>query len=417
VALPIRLLAEPRRMRQMLVEKEYTEGRTTFLSADVEHYSGDKKQISANLPVFYNPRMRLNRDISVLLLSGYLEDNKIESMCEPLTGSGVRTLRYLNECSGDFSATLFDANPAAVETATKNIKRLGFEKRAKVVKGDAKLLLMTESREKRFDYVDVDPFGTPAPYLNASIQSISPYGGLLALTATDMPVLCGAYPKVAMRRYGGFSIRAPFVHELAVRLLEAIAFRIAGLNDSSMDPVAILSTDHYVRTWVKIKADRKKSNRQADNLGMIRYCQGCMRTQTIPLEARYEQIDFEHDIKDCKGPIRVAGPLWIGNLFDSKILKKTNTVFEKDDASIYHKRVPRILEEMIEENALMTYPYIDIHVLCDLYNLTPPKNKHVIEFLRNAGHKVARTHFKPTAIRTDASVIDVKSAILELAGR
>jgi tRNA (guanine26-N2/guanine27-N2)-dimethyltransferase len=416
VAYPIGLLAEPRRNHQMIVEKEYTEGRTTFLSADVEHYSGDKKQISANLPVFYNPRMRLNRDISVLLLSGYLEDNRIESMCEPLTGSGVRTLRYLNECPGDFSATVFDANPAAVETASKNIKRLGFEKRARVVKGDAKLLLMTESREKRFDYVDVDPFGTPAPYLNASIQSINPTGGLLALTATDMPVLCGAYPKVAMRRYGGFSIRAPFVHELAVRLLEAIAFRIAGLNDYSITPVAILSTDHYVRTWVKIIADRKKSNRQSDNLGIIRYCQGCMRTQTIPLEVKHEQIDFEHDIKDCKGPVREAGPLWIGSLFDSKILKKTITLFEKDDANIYHKRVQRVLEEMQEECTLIEYPYIDLHALCDLYNLAPPKNRDVIEYLRNAGHRVVRTHFKPTAIRTDASLVEVKTAISELIG-
>jgi tRNA (guanine26-N2/guanine27-N2)-dimethyltransferase len=232
-----------------------------------------------------------------------------------------------------------------------------------------------------------------------------------------MPVLCGAYPKVAMRRYGGFSIRSPFVHELALRLLQAIAFRIAGLNDCSVTPVAVLSTDHYVRTWVKIKADRKKSNRQADNLGIIQYCQGCMRTQTLPLKARHEEVHFVHDKKDCKGPVREAGPLWIGNLFDSKILKKTHDMFEKDDASIYHKRVPRILEEMMEEHVLIMYPYIDIHVVCDLYNLTPPKNRDVIEYLKNAGYKVARTHFKPTAIRTDASVNDVKSAITELGRR
>ena len=400
----------------MIVEREYTEGRTTFLSADVEHYSGDKKQISASLPVFYNPRMQLNRDISVLFLAGYLESNRISLMCEPLTGSGVRTLRYLNECTRDFSAIMFDTNPTAVETAIKNIKRLGFEKRAKVLKGDAKLLLMTESRDVRFDYVDVDPFGTPAPYLNASIQSISPNGGLLALTATDMPVLCGSYPKVAMRRYGGFSIRAPFVHELAIRLLEAIAFRITGLNDCSITPVAVLSTDHYVRTWIKIKADRKKSNRQADNLGVIRYCQGCMKTQTIPLQARHEPTVFEHDIKDCKGPVREAGPLWIGDLYDSKILKKTMAAFEREDADIYHKRVARILEEMNEECDLMEYPYIDLHALCDLQNLTPPKNRDVIEYLKNAGHRVARTHFRPTAIRTDASITDVKTALSELVG-
>ena len=134
----------------MTIEKEYTEGQTTFLSADVEHYSENKKQPSTSLPVFYNPRMRLNRDLSVLFLSAYLEKHSIESMCEPLTGSGVRTLRYLNECHGDFHAKMFDANPLAVETARRNVENLNLGDRADVMHGDAKVLLLTESRGKRF---------------------------------------------------------------------------------------------------------------------------------------------------------------------------------------------------------------------------------------------------------------------------
>jgi len=401
----------------MTVEREYTEGRITFLSADVEHYSGDKKQITASLPVFYNSRMRLNRDISVLFLSAYLKDGKIDTMCEPLAGSGVRTLRYLKECPGNFTAKLFDVNPNAVEIAHKNIKSLNLEKRAEVIKGDAKILLLTESRNKRFDYVDVDPFGTPAPYLNAAIQSLNPDGGLLALTATDMPVLCGAYQKVALRRYGGFSVRAPFVHEIAVRLLEGFAFRVAGFNDCSITPLAVLSTDHYIRTWIIIEADRKKSNRQTENLGVIRFCEGCMQTQTIPQTLKYDEDVFEHAIPDCRGPIRVAGPLWIGDLFKIKQLKGAQEIFNQDDASHYHRRVPRILKEMIEENALVDIPFIDLHALCDLHNLTPPKNLDIIEYLKNAGYNVARTHFKPTAIRTDAPVGEVVSAIKNLMKR
>jgi len=401
----------------MTVEREYTEGRITFLSADVEHYSGDKKQITASLPVFYNSRMRLNRDISVLFLSAYLKDGKIDTMCEPLAGSGVRTLRYLKECPGNFTAKLFDVNPNAVEIAHKNIKSLNLEKRAEVIKGDAKILLLTESRNKRFDYVDVDPFGTPAPYLNAAIQSLNPDGGLLALTATDMPVLCGAYQKVALRRYGGFSVRAPFVHEIAVRLLEGFAFRVAGFNDCSITPLAVLSTDHYIRTWIIIEADRKKSNRQTENLGVIRFCEGCMQTQTIPQTLKYDEDVFEHAIPDCRGPIRVAGPLWIGDLFKIKQLKGAQEIFNQDDASHYHRRVPRILKEMIEENALVDIPFLDLHALCDLHNLTPPKNLDIIEYLKNAGYNVARTHFKPTAIRTDAPVGEVVSAIKNLMKR
>jgi tRNA (guanine26-N2/guanine27-N2)-dimethyltransferase len=398
----------------MTIEREYTEGRITFLSADVEHYSGDNKQITASLPVFYNPRMKLNRDISVLFLSAYLRDNRIEAMCEPLTGSGVRTLRYLTECPGDFTAKLFDVNPNAIDIARKNIRSLKLEKRAQVIKGDAKLLLLTESREKRFDSVDVDPFGTPAPYLNAAIQSLNPNGGLLALTATDMPVLCGAYQKVALRRYGGFSARTPFVHEIAVRLLEGFAFRVAGLNDCSITPLAVLSTDHYIRTWIKIEADRKKSNRQTENIGVIRFCEGCMQTQTLPQTSKYEETVFEHAVLSCKGPVRVAGPLWIGELFTIKQVRDAQEIFNQDDASYYHRRVPRILEEMIEETALIDRPFLDLHALCDLHSLTPPKNADITECLRNMGYNVTRTHFRPTAIRTNAPVAEVVAAIENL---
>ncbi len=398
----------------MTIEKEYTEGRTTFLSADVDHYSEDKKQPSASLPVFYNPRMRLNRDLSVLFLSAYMKKYPIKSMCEPLTGSGVRTLRYLNECLGDFRAKMFDANPLAVETARKNVENLELADRAEVMHGDAKLLLLTESRGKRFDFVDVDPFGTPAPYLNAAVQSLSPKGGLLAVTATDMPVLCGVYPKIALRRYGGFSTRAPFTHEIAIRLLNGLIYSIAGMNDCSMEPLVVLSTDHYVRTWVRIEANRTEANRQTSQLGAIHYCMGCMHTESIPVSRTFTTENFNHKKEGCAGPVKVAGPLWNGSLFSDEFLNDTYRIFEKDDHDIYHRRVPEILEKMVEESEYTDYPFIDIHALCDLHGFTPPKNLEVMDHLRTRGFGVARTHFKSTAIRTTASVKEMASSISEL---
>ncbi len=398
----------------MTIEKEYTEGQTTFLSADVDHYSENKKQPSTSLPVFYNPRMRLNRDLSVLFLSAYLEKHSIESMCEPLTGSGVRTLRYLNECPGDFHAKMFDANPLAVETARRNVENLNLGDRADVMHGDAKLLLLTESRGKRFDFVDVDPFGTPAPYLNAAIQSLSPKGGLLAVTATDMPVLCGVYPKIALRRYGGFSTRAPFTHEIAVRLLNGLVYSMAGLNDCSMEPLAVLSTDHYIRTWVRIEANRTEANRQTSQLGTIHYCLGCMHTESLPVMRTFKTESFEHKIENCKGPVKVAGPLWNGPLFSDEFLSDVLRMFEKEDQDIYHRRVPETIEKMIEESEYTDYPFIDIHALCDLHGLAPPKNRDVMEHLRNRGFNAVRTHFKSTAIRTTASVKEMTSSISEL---
>ncbi|MHA2395543.1 MAG: tRNA (guanine(10)-N(2))-dimethyltransferase [Candidatus Thorarchaeota archaeon] len=397
----------------MTVEREYTEGRTTFLSADVDHYSEDKKQPTASLPVFYNPRMRLNRDLSILFLSAYMENHPVELMCEPLTGSGVRTLRYLNECPGDFHAIMSDANPLAVETARRNVEALGFGDRADVIHGDAKVLLLTESRGKRFDFVDVDPFGTPALYLSAAIQSISPKGGLLAVTATDMPVLCGVYPKIALRRYGGFSARTPFTHEIAVRLLNGFIYSVAGSNDCSMEPLAVLSTDHYVRTWVRIEINRTESNRQASEVGIIRYCVGCMHSEVVPLSPKVRSIDFDHKIKGCTGPIRVAGPLWIGDLFKESYLNDAIKILESGDAEDYHRKAPEVLHKMLEESVLTSRPFIDIHALCDLHNQAPPSNQIIIDQLKEQGYEVARTHFKPTAIRTNATVKEVTKIIVD----
>ncbi|MFW9845225.1 MAG: tRNA (guanine(10)-N(2))-dimethyltransferase [Candidatus Thorarchaeota archaeon] len=398
----------------MMVEKEYSEGRITFVSADVDHYTTNKKQPTADMPVFMNPRMRLNRDFSVLFLSAYLEETPIDLMCEPLAGCGVRTLRYLMECQGEFNALMCDANPLAVDVIKRNIESLGLSNRAKVAQGDAKVLLLTESREKRFDYVDIDPFGTPVPYLNAAVQSLSPRGGLLSITATDMAALYGVYPRVALRKYGGLSIRTPFSHELAVRLLIGHAFSVAGANDCSISPVAVLSTDHYIRVWIRVKADRNGANRQVDDIGTVQYCPQCMYTEFVSLKSQKQSDGPVHAKEGCSSELLIGGPLWIGDLYEPRILENAMKKLP-DMEKTFDKRLPRMLQMMVDESGLMSHPFIDIHALCDLHNMVPPKLTAIITALRELGHKAERTHFRPTAIRTDASVDVVRRIVAEAA--
>jgi tRNA (guanine26-N2/guanine27-N2)-dimethyltransferase len=52
-------------------------------------------------PVFYNPVMELNRDIAVLALQTYQKMlNREISVCEPLTGCGVRGIRFAADVKG-----------------------------------------------------------------------------------------------------------------------------------------------------------------------------------------------------------------------------------------------------------------------------------------------------------------------------
>ena len=51
--------------------------------------------VSKKMPVFYNPAMTLNRDITVLLLTAL--GRKSMRMADVLAGSGIRTIRLLKE--------------------------------------------------------------------------------------------------------------------------------------------------------------------------------------------------------------------------------------------------------------------------------------------------------------------------------
>jgi len=74
-----------------------------------------QKIVNKKMPVFYNPVMKLNRDISVLLLKALsIKDMKIGL---PLAGSGVRGLRFLLEIS-----------PKIVKTIYFNDKKENYEK-------------------------------------------------------------------------------------------------------------------------------------------------------------------------------------------------------------------------------------------------------------------------------------------------
>ena len=70
--------------------------------------------------------------------------------------------------------------------------------------------------QTRFDVIDLDPYGSPTPFLDAAVQSVAD-GGLLCITATDMAVLCGNTPETCYTKYGAISLKTKACHEFALR--------------------------------------------------------------------------------------------------------------------------------------------------------------------------------------------------------
>ena len=174
------------------------------------------EKLSSKVPVFYNSVMELNRDLSVAALQRFrqgMDDDII--ICDAFGGSGIRGIRYAKEIPGVSNVVINDLNPLAVRLARENIQMNGLSN-VKACKEDANILL--RKCRGKFDVVDIDPFGTPTPYVESAATSLKA-GGMICVTATDTSSLCGTYKKPCIRKYGAVPLKNEYCHETGLRIL------------------------------------------------------------------------------------------------------------------------------------------------------------------------------------------------------
>ena len=358
-------------------------------------------------PVFYNPVMELNRDIAVLALQAYQRTvNREISVCEPLAGCGVRGTRFAVEVDGVKKVVMNDINEKAFKLASYNVEMNKLDKRVLVRNEDANFLLSSYGApRKRFDAIDIDPFGSPTPYIDSAVRALRS-GGLLALTATDMAPLCGVYPKACIRKYGGKPLRTEYCHEIAVRLLAGCLATTAAKHDMGVDILFSHSTDHYIRLYAKIEHGARKADRTLQNMGYILHCFKCFHRETVK-----GLLPSEHHGKcgECGSKLDVAGPLWLGKIFDKHFCGLMEREAEGKKLR-FKRRIWKILALTREESeAPVTYYVLD--KICDALALSTPPIKKVMEALREKGFQAFPTHFNPRGIRSNASAKAIKEIV------
>ena len=52
----------------------------------------------------------------------------------------------------------------------------------------------------RYDVIDLDPYGSAAPFIDGAVQAVAD-GGMLNVTCTDMAVLSGNHPETCFAKY------------------------------------------------------------------------------------------------------------------------------------------------------------------------------------------------------------------------
>jgi tRNA (guanine26-N2/guanine27-N2)-dimethyltransferase len=387
------------------------EGKVQVLVPKLEAYGVNPSDYApSKAPVFYNPVMEFNRDLTVLAFQAYQRMVGREiSICEPLTSQGIRGIRFATEIEGVTRVLIGDINFRAFKVAKHNVELNGLEKVVSVKHRDANCILSCNaSPKKRFDIVDIDPFGTPAPFLGSALRALRNHG-LLASTATDLAPLCGVHSKACVRKYGGKPLRTEYCHELAVRLLAGCTATLAAKHDVGIHVVFSHSSEHYIRLYARIAYGAQKADESVKTLGFILHCFNCLHRETI------RQPFGKLTCPDCGSKMDYAGPLWLGNIFDQQfielMIKENQTVAFKNNS-----RISKLLSLTKQEaSAPITYYILD--KLSAKLGLPSPSVQAFASALQNAGFQAVPTHFNPRGIRTDAPLLTIQELMKSLVSK
>lgn len=348
--------------------------------------------------VFYNERMIFNRDISIACLKAFSDDVEL-TICDALSGSGVRGIRYLKKIENVNKVIFNDLNPRAIEKIKINLKLNGIDERKYEIKRKDANILLLENR-KKFDFIDIDPFGSPIFYIDSCAKALKNFSSI-GLTATDTAVLSGAYKKTCIRRYCSIPLRNEYSHETGLRILIKAIFEIFARHDMSFEPLLSFYKDHYFRIFAKVIKSAKRANRNLKNMGYLSHCNAC----------NFRILDSNK--KDlcpyCNSKLLHAGPLWIGNFSDRNFSKKVSEILREWNYEDVEKFV-RIISNECEINV----PFYHIHQLSKILKTSAVRRDILIEKIAELGYKSTRTHFSSLGIRTNCPVDQIHSIFKEL---
>lgn len=339
---------------------------------------------SRKMGVFYNQVMAFNRTMSVMLLNVLGRQNLRIAL--PMAGSGVRAIRFLKELEKGIVGELLvnDISPSAVESIKENLALNGLKCPDAIIKDvstrDASAFL-TENRF--FDYIDIDPFGSPNPFLDAAIRSLKTVrSGILAVTATDTAPLSGTYPDACRRKYWAVPIRNEHKHEIGLRILIRKIQLVAAQYEIALEPLVSYSKDHYFRIYFESKKSKKSVDLELKNHLMFNYWP--------------ESAKFSISEKPEKG-CQTAGPLYAARINSPTILKKILDQTTQVPTPLADKKFIQLL---YDESKIDIVGFWDVHTLAKLNNLKEiPSHKTIAARLGN--HPYAISHTIPTGIKTE----------------
>ncbi|OMJ16122.1 tRNA (guanine(26)-N(2))-dimethyltransferase [Smittium culicis] len=406
--------------------------------------------------VFYNPIQQFNRDMSIQAINSWrlmYNQEKLEKIkrktknpdavlpenqskikiLEALAASGLRSLRYAKEIEGVDYILANDLSEEAVESIKRNAEYNDIpESILKTNQGDAiDVLYSHRPVEKQFDVIDLDPYGSAAPFIDAAVQAVKS-GGLLCVTCTDMAVLASNnHPETSYAKYGGVAIRSEFCHELALRLLIHSIQSSATRYQRHVVPLISCSIDFYIRIFIRVFDSPNKAKDSIVNNGLVFNCYGCSSfyTQPFGVKSLTSSKNFKYssshgpvvgtNCPTCNTKLTVGGPCWISSIQNSEF---ANTMYEAVKANptkfFTNKRMMGMLKVISEE---LDVPFhYTLNELCSAAKTSCPPILKITSAILHLGFKVSIAHSCQCSIKTNAPneiIWDIIRAYVATVGR
>ncbi len=341
-----------------------------------------------SVPIFFNRRMELNRDATVLLLSFLKPSDYLDAM----GATGIRGMRVAGECG--IPVTIADRDPAAIELITQNKNHTGLP--VTIMERDVNALLSEQS----FDAVDLDPFGTPAGVIDAAVRGCRRF---LFVTATDTAPLCGAHLRAGIRRYGAVPMNTEYHSEVGLRILLGFVVRETVKYDRGIEPLFCYAREHFTRLHLRLLRGAKSADDTLRHIGFIHQCGKCAYREEQP-----GLLAHDRTCPSCGGVLQPVGPLWLGSLRnDGTILRML------DGIPALELRTRKDLIPLLEmcRSELPTSSFYDYHHIAKSLHCSPPDINTVLERITAAGYPATRTHFSGYGIKTVAPLDVIRDAV------
>lgn len=308
------------------------------------------------------------------------------TILDALSATGLRALRYAKEIPFATNIIANDLSSEAVKSIELNIDHNCVGEIVHSNVDDARAYMYSKVGNEhqspsgkyvhRFDVIDLDPYGTAAPFLDSALQALQD-GGLLCVTCTDAGVFASnGYPEKAYALYGGLPLKGAHSHEGGLRLILQAITTTAAKYGIAIEPMLSLSIDFYARVFVRVHKAPKDVKLLAGTSMLVYSCdQGCGAWTTQPMAKNQSKEDkngdsfFKHgfaqaptvtpNCEHCGFKLHLGGPMWAGPLHNSHFVQRMIDKLPHLDKDVYATtaRLQGMLTVALQED--LTLPVSD----------------------------------------------------------